>query len=492
MTAAGKPALGGSRIENARHGHNQAPAQGGARFAVNDPATGDVIAEVADCGPREAVSALDLAVASQPSWAASTLAARSEMLHGAADQLVADAEDFAALITCEMGKPLTESRSEIAYAADYFRWFAAQALTQGGRSATAPGGRRRIVTFPRPVGPCLLVTPWNFPLAMGARKIAPALAAGCTMLVKPAAETPLTMLRLSDILAAAGVPDGVVSVLPTSRPAEFVSPLLADRRLRKLSFTGSTAVGVTLARASAANVLRTSLELGGNAPFIVLDDADLPRAVEAAAAAKLRNGGQACTAANRFIVHDAIHDEFVDRLELRFAQEVVGPGTAPETTLGPLIHDAAYDRIQTWIQEAEEAGATALRPTHDVDRPFMLPTVVTHARPGMRLVDEEIFGPVAPVVRVRSREEAISLANQTNMGLMAYLHCADMENALDLTEQLEVGMVAINEGLASDAAAPFGGVKHSGIGREGGVEGIAEYLETTYVAIRRSQEGLSR
>lgn len=462
------------------------PARAGASFSVEDPSTGTAIAEVADARPDDGIDALGAAASAQSSWAETPPGARSELLHAVRDALMARREDLAAVITLEMGKPLAEARAEVDYAAAFFGWFAGEALRLHGDYRTAPSGAARIVVLRQPVGPALLVTPWNFPLAMGARKLAPALAAGCTTVIKPAPQTPLSTLDLADILVGVGVPPGVVNVVPTTSAAAVVRPLLADGRLRKLSFTGSTAVGRLLFAQASEQLLRCSFELGGNAPFVVLPDADVEQAVEAALVAKLRNGGQACVAANRFLVAGNLAPDFTEALADRFAALRVGPGLDEATDVGPLIDAAALDKVSGLVGEAADRGAKLVVGGNRCDRPghFYEPTVLGEVPPGARVLSEEVFGPVAPVVSFDSEAEALAMANDTEHGLVAYVFTRDLDRALRWSERLEAGMVGCNQGMVSDAAAPFGGVKHSGIGREGGREGIEEYVETKYVAVR--------
>ena len=393
-------------------------------------------------------------------------------------------EDLAYLMSLEMGKSLTDARGEVVYAAEFFRWYAEEAVRIGGEVRLAPSGANRIVTFRKPVGVCLLLTPWNFPAAMATRKIGPALAAGCTFVLKPAEDTPLTALLLAQLLAEAGAPDGVVNVVTSDRPADIVDVALADERVRKLSFTGSTGVGRLLLKQSAERIVNSSMELGGNAPFLVLDDADLDAAVEGAMLAKMRNGGQACTAANRFIVSESVADEFADKLSAAMGALRVGAGTDENTQLGPMINRKAVDGIDDKVSQSVAAGA---RTVLGGDRPdgagFFYPaTVLTDVPRDSAVATEEIFGPVAPIITVTDDADAVAVANATDMGLSGYIYTGDLARGLRLSEQLEVGMIGLNRGLVSDPAAPFGGVKQSGLGREGGFEGIDEYLETTYVA----------
>ncbi len=456
----------------------------GARFAVEDPATGEVIALVADATPEDAVTALAAAESAQDGWASTPPRERGELLRRAFELTLERAGDLATLMTMEMGKPLAESRAEVAYGAEFLRWFAEEASRVAGRFAVAPDGRTRLLVGKRPVGPSLLITPWNFPLAMATRKIAPALAAGCTCILKPARLTPLTSLAFGQLLLDAGLPPGVVGIVPTTRAGDVTSPLLADRRLRKVSFTGSTAVGRRLL-AAAPRVLRTSMELGGNAPFLVFEDADVGAAVAGARVAKLRNAGEACTAANRFLVHTTVAEEFLDRLATELAGLRTGPGLEPGVDLGPLIDAEARAGVHAKVTSAVAAGAQVLTGGAVPDGPgwFYPATVVVDVPDDAALVREEIFGPVAPVRVFEDEEEAVALANDTDAGLVAYAYTRDVGRAIRLGERLEVGMLGINTGIVSNPAAPFGGVKASGLGREGGHEGIGEYLETVYTAL---------
>ncbi|MGA6128693.1 MULTISPECIES: NAD-dependent succinate-semialdehyde dehydrogenase [unclassified Microbacterium] len=460
-------------------------ASTGATIDVHDPSTGEVIAQVADASPEDGLAALDAAAAAQASWAATAPRERGEILRRAFELVTARAEEFALVMTLEMGKPLAESRAEVAYGAEFLRWFSEEAPRISGRYATAPDGRNRLLVTKRPVGPSLLITPWNFPLAMATRKIAPALAAGCTSVLKPAALTPLSALLFAEVLREAGVPDGVVNVIPTSRAGAVTGPLIADPRLRKLSFTGSTEVGRRLIADAAHQVLRVSMELGGNAPFLVFDDADLDAAVEGALLAKLRNGGEACVAANRFLVHESVAAEFSARLIERMARYVNGRGTEPGTTLGPLVDGATRDKVAELVAGAVADGArVALGGRIPSGRGYFYPaTVLVDVPHDARILREEIFGPVAPITTFRDEDEAVRLANDSEYGLVCFAYTRDLNRALRLSERLETGMFGINTGLVSNPAAPFGGVKQSGLGREGGLEGIDEYLETTYIGI---------
>jgi succinate-semialdehyde dehydrogenase / glutarate-semialdehyde dehydrogenase len=460
-------------------------ATGSGTLPVEDPSTGQTLVEVADAQPADALAALASASEHQAEWAATAPRERGEVLHRAYEVLTARAEELALLMTLEMGKALAESRAEIAYAADFLRWFSEEAVRVHGRYQVNPTGVGRILTMRQPVGPCVFVTPWNFPAAMGARKLAPALAAGCTVVVKPAQQTPLSMLALTQILEQAGLPGGVLNTITARHSGAVVEPLLRDPRTRKLSFTGSTEVGRTLIAQSASQVLRVSMELGGNAPFLVFADADLDAAVEGALTAKLRNVGEACTAANRFHVHESLAEEFASRLAARMGALRVGRGTEPSTDLGPLIDARQRAVVGELVDDARSRGARLLTGGGPVEGPgyFFAPTVLADVPPDARVLAEEIFGPVAPVASFSTEEEALQAANRTEYGLVAYLYTRDLARAFRVAEGLETGMVGLNQGLVSNPAAPFGGVKQSGFGREGGFEGIDEYLETKYVAL---------
>ncbi|WP_067695568.1 NAD-dependent succinate-semialdehyde dehydrogenase [Nocardia jejuensis] len=464
-----------------------APACGGATFAVSDPATGQVLTEVADGGSADALRALDSACRVQSAWAATSARERAAILRRAWEILIERTEELALLMTLEMGKTVAESRGEVAYGGEFLRWFSEEAVRIGGRNATAPGGAGRILVTQQPVGPVLAITPWNFPLAMGTRKIGPALAAGCTVIVKPAEDTPLTMLMLAAIFAEAGLPDGVLSVVPGSDAAAITEPLLADPRLRKVTFTGSTRVGKLLLRQAAENVLRTSMELGGNAPFIVFEDADLDLALTGALAAKMRNGGEACTAANRIYVHNSIREEFAARFAEKLATLRVGPGYAPEVDLGPLINERQRATVTALVDDAVAAGAVVRTGGKPIEGPgfFFQPTVLDEVPRTARMHREEIFGPVAAIYGFDTEEDVVAAANDTEFGLAAYFFTRDLDRALRVSEALEAGMVGVNRGVVSDPAAPFGGIKQSGLGSEGGSEGIHEYLDTKYVALTR-------
>ena len=452
---------------------------------VQDPSTGEVLAEVADASPTDAIAALDAAVEAAPAWAAHPPRERGEILRRAFEMIVSRADDLALLMTLEMGKPLAESRAEIVYAAEFLRWFSEEAVRIDGRYATAPSGNGRLLTMRQPVGPCLLITPWNFPLAMGTRKVGPALAAGCTVVVKPAQQTPLSMLAFAQILEECGLPGGVLNLITSSSAGATSAPLIADQRLRKLSFTGSTEVGRLLMSQASETLLRLSMELGGNAPFLVFGDADLDAAVQGAVLAKMRNGGEACTAANRFHVHESVAAEFTERLAKRIGGMKLGRGTEPGIELGPLIDGKQRDKVAELVQDAVDRGAKPLTGGNPVDGPgyFYEATVLGDVHAGSRLMTEEIFGPVAPVVTFSTEEEAIRAANASEYGLAAYLFTTNLKRALRVSEALETGMIGLNQGIVSNAAAPFGGIKQSGFGREGGPEGINEYLATKYLAI---------
>ncbi len=460
-------------------------ATGGRRLDVQDPSTGDVIATVADASPADGVAALDAAVAAQADWASTPPRDRGEILRRAFELITGRADELALLMTLEMGKPVAESKAEITYAAEFFRWFSEEAVRIAGRWSVAPNGASRLLTMKQPVGPCLFITPWNFPMAMGTRKIGPAVAAGCTMVVKPASLTPLSMFALADLLSEAGLPDGVLNVVTTSSTGDVMEPLIRDRRLRKLSFTGSTEVGRKLVEQSAEQLLRVSMELGGNAPFVVFGDADVDAAVEGAMLAKMRNTGEACTAANRFLVHESVADEFTSRLADRMGGLQVGRGSEEGTKVGPLVDSATRDKVSDLVDDARDRGATAVCGGSAVDGPgyFYPPTVLASVPADARILREEVFGPVAPVVTFTTDDEAVEAANDTEFGLVAYVFTRDLNRALRVVERLETGMVGLNAGVVSNPAAPFGGVKHSGFGREGGAEGIDEYLETKYVGI---------
>jgi succinate-semialdehyde dehydrogenase/glutarate-semialdehyde dehydrogenase len=507
------------------------PASGGKTLGVEDPSTGKELAKVADATPEDALAALAAAADAQASWAATPPRERGEILRRAYELLLARADDLALVMTLEMGKAIAESKAEINYAAEFLRWFSEEAVRIHGRYMTNTTGAGRILTLRQPVGPCVFVTPWNFPTAMGTRKIAPAIAAGCTMVVKPAQQTPLSMLALAGVLADAGLPGGVLNVITAHHSGAVIEPLLKDPRTRKLSFTGSTEVGRQLIAQSAEQVLRVSMELGGNAPFVVFEDADLDAAVEGALIAKLRNVGEACTAANRFHVHESRAREFAKRLAERMAKLKVGRGTDPDVDIGPLIDDRQRKIVEELVRDAVQKGAKLLcggeplpGPAHAGASPemdptshrtgassatgspamdpsfqekgassatgfpvtsgyFFAPTVLDEVPSNARILREEVFGPVAPVSTFSTEEQAIEAANATEYGLVAYIYTRDLARTLRVCEAIEAGMVGVNQGIVSNPAAPFGGVKQSGFGREGGFEGIGEYLETKYVAL---------
>jgi succinate-semialdehyde dehydrogenase/glutarate-semialdehyde dehydrogenase len=460
-------------------------AKSGDRFDVLDPADGATIDSVADAAVPDAIDALDAAVAAQADWARTAPRERGEILRRAFDAVTEQADDFAKVISLEMGKTLAEARGEVAYGAEFFRWYAEESVRIAGSWLTAPAGGSRLLTMKQPVGPCLLITPWNFPLAMGTRKIGPAIAAGCTMVVKPAELTPLTMLKLAQVLHDAGLPKGVLNVITTTDSPGVCAALMADDRLRKVSFTGSTVVGKVLVRQSADQLQRLSMELGGNAPFLVFADADLAAAVDGAMIAKMRNMGEACTAANRFLVHESVADEFATRLAERMGALKVGRGQDEGTDVGPLIDGKAVTAVTELVTDAVDDGARVVVGGKPIDGPghFFPPTVLVDVPAEARINSEEIFGPIAPITTFSTDEQALSRANATEYGLASYIFTRDLDRALRISEGLEYGMVGVNTGLVSNPAAPFGGVKSSGFGREGGFEGIEEYLETKYVGI---------
>ncbi|MEZ0356683.1 NAD-dependent succinate-semialdehyde dehydrogenase [Mycobacterium sp. SA01] len=460
---------------------------GSSTFEVFDPSNDEVIATVADAGAEDAVAALDAACAVQSQWAATPPRDRGEILRSVFETIIDRADDLAALMTLEMGKVVAESMGEVKYGAEFFRWFAEEAVRIGGRYTPSPAGTGRIIVTKQPVGPCYAITPWNFPLAMGTRKIGPAFAAGCTMIIKPAQETPLTMLLLAKLMAEAGLPKGVLSILPTSRPGEVTKALIDDGRLRKLTFTGSTGVGKALVAQSADKLLRTSMELGGNAPFVVFDDADVDAAVEGAMLAKMRNGGEACTAANRIHVANAVIEEFTDKFVKRMAEVNLGNGLDPSSKLGPLINTKQLNKVQELVNDAVEKGAKVALGGEAPGGPgnFYPATVLTDIPPTARILTEEVFGPVAPIIGFDTEEDGVAAANNTEYGLAAYIYTESLDRALRVAEAIESGMVGVNRGVISDPAAPFGGVKESGFGREGGTEGIDEYLDTKYIALTK-------
>ncbi|KLI06663.1 NAD-dependent succinate-semialdehyde dehydrogenase [Mycolicibacterium conceptionense] len=461
--------------------------QAAATFNVLDPSDDQVLATVADATAADAVAALDAACAVQAEWAATAPRKRGEILRSVFEKITERADDIAALMTLEMGKVLAESKGEVAYGAEFFRWFSEEAVRIAGRFTPAPAGTGRILVTKQAVGPCYAITPWNFPLAMGTRKMGPAFAAGCTMIVKPAQETPLTMLLLAKLMDEAGLPKGVLSVLPTSNPGVVTSALIDDGRLRKLTFTGSTGVGKALVKQSADKLLRTSMELGGNAPFIVFDDADVDAAVDGAILAKMRNGGEACTAANRFHVANSVREEFTDKLVKRMSEFTLGKGIDPSSTLGPLINSKQVSTVTELVSDAVSKGATVAVGGVAPGGPgnFYPATVLADVPADARILKEEVFGPVAPITGFDTEDEGVAAANNTEYGLAAYVYTQSLDRALRVAEGIQSGMVGINRGVISDAAAPFGGIKESGFGREGGIEGIEEYLDTKYIALTR-------
>jgi succinate-semialdehyde dehydrogenase/glutarate-semialdehyde dehydrogenase len=460
-------------------------ASGGATLSVEDPATGESLCEIADATPEDAKAALDAACEAQAEWGTSAPNERSEILHRAFEALTDQADDLALLMTLEMGKALAESKAEITYAAEFFRWFSGEALRIDGYYKTAGNAASRVLVMRQPIGPCYFITPWNFPNAMGTRKIGPAVAAGCTMVAKPAQQTPLSMLALAKLLEECGLPPGVLNVITGSSSSAISKPIIGDERLRKLSFTGSTEVGKQLIAQAANNVLKVSMELGGNAPFLIFDDADIDDAVEGAMIAKMRNIGEACTSANRFHVAAGVAGEFAEKLARRMGALKLGRGTEEGVDVGPLIDADQREKVADLVGDAVDKGAACLVGGSAVDGAgyFFEPTVLADVPDSARLLREEIFGPVAPVKGFGSDEEAVAAANATEYGLVAYVYTRDIKRALRVCEQLESGMIGLNQGMVSNAGAPFGGVKQSGIGREGGNEGIHEFLETKYVAV---------
>ena len=460
-------------------------ASDGKTLDVIDPATGKVLATIADASAADGMAAMDAADKAQAEWAKTAPRYRAELLRSAFEKVAAMADDFALLMSLEMGKPVAEAKGEVAYGNEFIRWFSEEAVRVTGRYGTAPDGKNRIMVLKRPVGPSLFITPWNFPLAMATRKIGPAIAAGCTMILKPAALTPLTSLLFAKVLEDVGLPAGVLNVVQTSRPGDVTGPIIKDARLRKLSFTGSTGVGKRLIADAADQVLKVSMELGGNAPLIVFEDANLDKAVEGAMLAKLRNMGEACTAANRFIVHESVAAEFSKKVADKMAALKVSRGTEEGANIGPLIDEKSRTSVHALVEDAVAKGAKVLTggavPTGDGY--FYPPTVLANVPANANILSEEIFGPVAPIITFKTEDEAVKLANLTEYGLVAYAFTENLNRGLRLAEKLEVGMFGLNTGIVSNPAAPFGGVKSSGLGREGGFEGIEEYLETVYVGI---------
>jgi succinate-semialdehyde dehydrogenase/glutarate-semialdehyde dehydrogenase len=455
------------------------------RFAVLDPADGSVVDSLESAVPEDGIAAVDAAAAAAADWAARAPRERAEILRRAFDLMSARTDEIAHLIVREMGKPLAEARGETAYAAEFLRWFSEEAVRANGEYAIAPGGANRMLVGHAPIGIALLITPWNFPAAMATRKLGPALAAGCTVVLKPAQETPLTALAIARLLEEAGVPEGVVNVVCTDEPAALAEAVLSDPRLRKLSFTGSTAVGRRLLELCAAQVISASMELGGNSPFLVLDDADIDTAIQGAMAAKMRNGGEACTAANRFIVHEDVAEAFTSGLVDAMAAVRVGNGFSDGVGLGPLINAAARDKIERLVADALDRGARVRTGGERLPGPgfFYPPTVLDNVQPGSAMLAEEVFGPVAPVMTFADDDEALALANDTEHGLVAFVFSRDLRRAMAVGERIETGMVGLNRGVVSDPAAPFGGAKQSGIGREGGHHGLLEFLEPKYFAV---------
>jgi succinate-semialdehyde dehydrogenase/glutarate-semialdehyde dehydrogenase len=459
-------------------------AKGDSTFPVLDPATEEPLAEVADGTVSDALDAVGAAHAALPGWAATPPRQRAEILRKAFELMTSRSEAFARLMSAENGKSLRDARGEAAYAAEFFRWYAEEAVRIEGTLMRAPSGANRILTLRQPIGVSVLVTPWNFPAAMATRKIGPALAAGCPVVLKPAGETPLTALAIAALLSEAGLPDGVVNVLTSSKSGATVSAMLHDPRVRKLSFTGSTEVGRILLREAADTVLSTSMELGGNAPFIIFEDADIDAAVEGALIAKMRNGGEACTAANRFYVHDAVADQFNEAFGARLRAMKLGPGLDESTDIGPLVNEDTRSKVAELVDEAVGDGASAILGGRAPERKgyFYEPTLLDGVSAEAAILNTEIFGPVAPVVRFTDEAEAVRWANATEFGLVAYVYTRDLRRGLRVSEALESGMIGLNRGLVSDPAAPFGGVKQSGLGREGAHEGLLEYTETKYIA----------
>ncbi|GII92811.1 NAD-dependent succinate-semialdehyde dehydrogenase [Sinosporangium siamense] len=460
------------------------PASDGRRISVVDPATTEVFANVASATPEDAVAAVDAASRALPGWADTPPRVRSAVLRRAYELMIERREEFAALISAENGKALADARAEVNYAAEFFRWFSEEAVRLAGTIQTAPSGGYRIVVDRVPIGVAVLITPWNYPAAMATRKIGPALAAGCSVVLKPASDTPLTALAVGALMLEAGAPPGVVNVVPADRSSKVVTALLDQPAVRKLSFTGSTEVGRVLLRQAAERVISSSMELGGNAPFLVLADADLDAAVEGAMIAKMRNGGEACTAANRFYVHESVAEEFSRKFAEAMQAVRMGPGLEESTELGPLVNESARGKVDELVQDAVDRGAVIRTGGKAPDRTgyYYEPTVLDRVDAGSVILAEEIFGPVAPIVRFSDVDDAIRMANDTPYGLVSYLYTTDLREGMRVAGKLEAGMVGLNRGLVSDPAAPFGGVKESGLGREGGHEGMLEYTETKYIA----------
>ncbi len=475
----------GSDQRNLFIGGEWRAAESAARIDVIDPADGSVITDVADGSTGDAVAALDAAVDAQQAWAATPPRERGEILRRAFELLTERADAFAALMSLEMGKTVAEAKGEVTYGADFFRWYAEEAVRIHGRWMQAPAGGSRILTLKKPVGPCLFITPWNFPLAMGTRKIGPAVAAGCTMVIKPASQTPLTMLALAAVLAEAGLPAGVLNVVTTSDSGGLSETLMADDRLRKVSFTGSTPIGKRLVKQAADQLQRVSMELGGNAPFLVFEDADVEAAVAGAMVAKMRNMGEACTAANRFLVHESVAEEFGQKLAAKMGELTLGRGQDDGVDVGPLIDEKAVESVSQLVTDAVHEGAKVLvgGKVPEGAGYFYEPTVLLDVAADSAINVEEIFGPVAPITTFATEEEAVERANDTEYGLSSYVYTRDLSRTIRLAESMSFGMIGVNTGLVSNAAAPFGGVKASGFGREGGFEGIDEYLDLTYLSI---------
>lgn len=454
-------------------------------LTVVDPATEDELAEVAIASRADAVAAVDAAEAASEQWAATAPRERAEVLRRSFELMRENEEALAELVVMEHGKSYTDAIGEVRYGAEFYRWFSEEAVRIAGEVRMAPGGDKRILTLVQPVGICMLVTPWNFPVAMATRKIGPALAAGCTTILKPASDTPLSALAVAHLMEEAGVPAGVVNVISARGSSGVVDAVLEDPRVRKLSFTGSTEVGKMLLAKASEQVLRTSMELGGNAPFIVFEDADLDAAIEGAMIAKMRNAGEACTAANRFLVHASVADEFSTMLTAAMNKLRMGHGLDRSNQVGPMINAKSRDDIAALVTQSLDGGATALTGGSPPDGPgfFYTPTVLSGVDPGDAILRQEIFGPVAPIVSFETEDEAVAMANDTELGLISYAYTEDMRRALRVAERLEAGMIALNKGMVSDPAAPFGGLKQSGIGKEGSHEGIMEYLDTKYVGL---------
>ncbi|WP_240484290.1 NAD-dependent succinate-semialdehyde dehydrogenase [Pseudarthrobacter sulfonivorans] len=461
------------------------PSSSGKRFDVENPATREVLATVADAGIADARAAAAAAAEAAAGWRSTPPRVRAELLRAMFEEMISTADEIAELIVAENGKPFGDAMSEVEYAADFFRWYSEEAVRVPGFLSESPSGARRIMETSQPVGVALLITPWNLPAAMITRKIAPALAAGCTVVVKPSSQTPLTALHLALIAEKVGIPAGVINVIPTTTDVEVVGDLIAEGPVRALSFTGSTRVGSQLLAQASARVLKCSMELGGNAPFIIFDDADLDEATAGAVVAKLRHNAEACTAANRFLVHRDVYDAFIDRLTSAFSRMVIGPGTDHGAQIGPLASRSALDSVNDAVAAAVSHGARAVVcGSGPANGYYFAPTILLDVLPGAAVLQHEMFAPVATVVAFDTEEEAVALANATDMGLASYVFSADLSRALRVADQLEAGMVGINTGVISDPAAPFGGMKHSGIGREGGRHGLSEFLETKYIAVK--------